>query len=252
MDVYRDNAGGVDQRASVPIAAEPASMFPNGLDPYLNALQAAWSLPTICGKIPFQRQRVYVTQSLTGLTRINQGYDISARIPLGRNVSALPTYSLGSTYLGSLDPRLLFPGSYYGLGLQLPHKPLRRAGLLIDAIKPRSRLEFAFDAQFTGLNNAGNLPAFTVYSAGLVFFPSVGTITLTESNIFGTHTGLFTQYAGVYPMPVVGGGTFSFASTPLPPRQWTITWRIPWSQHISKPSSLVKKTTKGIGAATKK
>ncbi|MEO6913240.1 MAG: hypothetical protein ABI182_04395, partial [Candidatus Baltobacteraceae bacterium] len=244
IDLYRDNEGGADQRASVPIDAEPASMFPSGLDSYLAQLKNAWSLPTVCGKIPFQPQRVYVTQSLTGLTRINQGYDISGRVSLGRNVIALPTYSLGSTCLSSLDPRLLFAGSYYGLGLQLPHKPLRRAGLTIDAIQPKSRVELLLNAQFTGLNNAGNLPAFTVYNAGLVFFPNVGTITLTESNLFGTHTGLFTQYAGVYPMPVVGGGTFSFATTPLPPRQWALTWRIPWSQHKSKAAT-------GRGAAAK-
>jgi len=36
-------------------------------------------------------------------------------------------------------------------------------------------------------------------------------------------------------MPVVGGGTFAYATTPAQPRQWTFTWDIPWTQHISLP-----------------
>ncbi|MDQ2871600.1 MAG: hypothetical protein M3R35_00555, partial [Candidatus Eremiobacteraeota bacterium] len=138
--------------------------------------------------------------------------------------------------LGSLDPRLEAPGSYYGIGLQLPHHPLRTAGLTLDGILPRGKLELLANAQFTSVNNGGNLPAYTTYNAGIVFFPEVGTITLTESNIFGTHDGLFTQYAGIDPMSVIGGGHFAFSSTPLPPRQWSITYRIPW--HAPAPPAI--------------
>lgn len=233
LNLYRENDGGQSLRASVPIAAEPANTFPNGLPAYLSQLYGVWNLPTVCGTIPFNPQRVYMTQRLSGMNSISQGYDISGRVPLGRNVVLLTTYTVGSTYLTSIDPRLTFPGSYYGIGLQLPHKPLRRAGLTIDAIKPRSHIEALLNAEFTDINNAGNLPAFTTFNAGLVFFPNVGTITLTESNIFGTHSGLFTQYQGIDPMSLVGGGSFAFSTTPVPPREWLITYRIPWRQHTN-------------------
>lgn len=242
VSAYRENDGGQPVRASVPIAAEPPGTFPNGLAAYLAGLAGAWSLPTVCGSIPFNAGHVYMTQSLSGLDEINRGFDISARVPLGRNLFALPTYTVGSTFLTTIDPRLQFPGSYYGIGLQLPHKPLRKAGLTIDSILPRRHLELLLNAEFTSINNAGNLPAFTTYNAGLVFRPEVGTITLTESNMFGTDAGLFTRYDRVYPMPVVGGGSFAFSSTPLPPRQWTITYRIPWHQRVARGGT-------GVGAA---
>jgi hypothetical protein len=230
VDLFRENDGGQQLRVALPIAGETSTLFPNGEPAYLAQLQSVWSLPTVCGSIPFQPKHVYVSKSVSGLDEINQGFDISGRVPLGRNVVALPTYAVGSTYLTTIDPRLEFPGSYYATGIQLPHKPLRTAGLTIDGILPKARLELLGNAQFTSINNPGNLPAFTTYNAGVVFLSDTGTITLTESNIFGTRTGLFTRYQGVDPMPVVGGGTFSFATTPLPPRQWTITWNIPWHQ----------------------
>jgi hypothetical protein len=144
---------------------------------------------------------------------------------------AFPTYALGSTYLDTLDPRLTAAGSYYGVGFQLPHRPLRTAGLTIDGALPKAALELLANAQFTSINNAHDLPAYTTFSAGVVFQTRAGSLTLLESNIFGNRVGLFSTYQGVNPMPVVGGGTFAFASTPLPPRQWQVLWDIPWAQH---------------------
>jgi hypothetical protein len=136
--------------------------------------------------------------------------------------------------LSSLDPRLEVPGSYYATGRQLPHRPLRTAGLTIDGVMPKSQLEWLANAQFTSINNGHDLPAFTTYNAGLVFHTSSGTLTLLESNIFGTHAGLFSTYLGVNPMTLVGGGTFAFASDPLAPRQWQLTWDIPWHQRTPR------------------
>lgn len=63
--------------------------------------------------------------------------------------------------------------------------------------------------------------------------------------MFGTHSGLFTHFEGIDPMAVVGGGSLSFSTTPLPPRQWAITYRIPWHQHVPHggPGNGAAKTT---------
>jgi hypothetical protein len=156
-------------------------------------------------------------------------------VSLGHNVIALPTYAVASAYLSTLDTRLAFPNSFYAVGEQLPHRPLRTAGLTLDGVLPRARLEWLAHAQFTGGNNALNLPAFTTYTAGLVFASDHGTFTFLESNVFDNDSGLFTTYRGVNPMPVVGGGSFSYATSPAAPRQWQLTWKIPWMQHVSPP-----------------
>jgi hypothetical protein len=171
---------------------------------------------------------------VSGLGQVYQGATVSGRVNLGRNVMALPTFALGNTYLTSLDPRMETTGSYYAVGRQLPHRPLRTAGLTLDGALPKSHLEWLANAQFTAINNGHDLPAYTMYSAGLVFDTHHGTLTLIEANVFGTRTGLFSTYQGVNPYPVVGGGTFAFASDPLPPRQWLLTWDIPWHQHGAK------------------
>ncbi|MGZ3527410.1 MAG: carboxypeptidase regulatory-like domain-containing protein [Vulcanimicrobiaceae bacterium] len=236
VDIYRQNAYGQELRLSVPILAEPNDIFGAGLPAFLQQLESVWSSPTVCGSIPFDPRHVYISQMVTGLGQVNQGFTISGRVGLGRDVAAFPTYALGSTYLSSLDPRVELPGAYYGVGNQLPHRPLRTAGLTIDGVMPKSKLEWLANAEFTGINNGHDLPAYTTFSAGLVFQTNIGSLTLLESNVFGTRSGLFSTYQGVNPIPVIGGGTFAFASDPLPPRQWLLTWDIPWHQRTSAPT----------------
>lgn len=233
LQLIQTDARGQYMTASVPIAAEPDSLFPGGLGAYLASLQQVWSTSGICGSIPFTTDRIYVRDGITGLAQVNKSALLSGRIPLGRNVFALPSYTLSGAYLASLDARLAAPGSFYAVGMQLPNRPLRTAGLTFSGILTHAHLEWFANGLFTGANNGANLPAFTDYSAGLVFQSRYGTMTLVESNVFDTYGGLFTTYRGVNPMPVVGGGTFAFSTFPAQPRQWTFTWDIPWSQHIS-------------------
>ncbi|MFN2528984.1 MAG: carboxypeptidase regulatory-like domain-containing protein [Candidatus Baltobacteraceae bacterium] len=233
LALYRQNASGQSLRASVPIASEPASLFPNGLSAYLQGLQEFWTSPTVCGALPFNPARVYVTQNLSGLGQVNQGFSFSGQLRIGKNLSLFPTYTIGSTYLSSVDPRLQYPGGFYSAGMQLPKKPLRTAGLILDGVLPKSALEWLVGAQSNDVNNPNNLPAYTVFNAGVVLSPHFGgTLTLVESNIFGIHTGLFTTYQDINPRPVVGGGAFAYSTTPVAPRQWTVTWRIPWREKL--------------------
>ncbi|HEY9181500.1 MAG TPA: TonB-dependent receptor, partial [Candidatus Baltobacteraceae bacterium] len=137
VNVYRNQYDGQGLFASVPFAAEPGSIFPNGPAAYLASLQGVWSEPTVCGSKPFDPARVYVSQYVSGLNQINQGYSVSGRFELSRTLALFPNYAVSSSALASLDPRLQFPGSYFTLGRQLPHHPLRTAGLTVDGVFPR-------------------------------------------------------------------------------------------------------------------
>ena len=243
LSLYRQNAFGQQFNAAVPIDADPSTIFPGGTAAYLGALQNVWDTPTVCGAIPFSPNRVYINQSITGLGEVTAGGSISGRIPLGRNVMVLPNYNVGRAYLSSIDPRLEMPNSFYAVGTQVPHKPLVTAGALIDGVLTHSRLEWVANAQYTSINNGYNLPAFTIFTAGLVFKSDHGTFSLVETNMFGADTGLFTTYQGVNPLAVVGGGSFAYATNPAPPRQWLFTWRLPWNQHVSPPPKKSKPAT---------
>lgn len=231
--VYRNNFGGQTLRAGVPFDGEPPSLFPNGPASYLNQIEEIWSEPTVCGASPFDPSRVYISQSISGINQVSQGLDVSGQIPLGRNVIAVPSYAVTNSYISSLDPRLAATGSYYAVGAQLPHVPLHTANIAIDGHLTHSAMEWVFDAQYTSANNGNNLPPHTIYNAGLLWSTRRGTIRLLEANIFGTGTGLFTTYQGVNPMPLQGGGSFAYATTPLPPRSFTVQYQVRWHQHES-------------------
>jgi hypothetical protein len=238
VQLYRNRYVGQNVRAAVPISAEPSSIFPSGsLAAYMTGLQQTWAQPTICGTTPFDPSGVYVTQNMSGLTQFNQGFSITGQIPIGKSILAFPTYATTNTYYSTLDPRLLAPSSYYAVGFQVPHVPLHKAGLIIDGVVPHTPLEWLADAEFTSANNPQNLPAYTVYNAGLVVKLPRGSLSLLAANIFGTHTALFTTYQGVNPMPLQGGGTFAFATTPLPPRSLTIQYQVRWRQHYQPPQA---------------
>jgi hypothetical protein len=235
VSLYRKTARGQYLSLAVPIAAEPGTLFPGGLPGYLASLQAVWNTPGVCGAQPFTTDRIYVTDTIAGLGEMTTGADVSASIPIGTNVMIFPTYSLGAAYLTTLDARLAAPGSYYAIGTQLPYRPLRTAGLTMAGVLAHSGLDWGVSAQYTDANNGNNLPAYTIYGAGISFKAHPGTMTLAESNIFGAHAGLFATYQGVNPMPLIGGGTFALSTRPVSPRQWIFTWRIPWSQRIPPP-----------------
>jgi len=237
LNVYRNQFDGQGLFASVPFAAEPPSIFPGGPAAYLSSLQHVWSQPTECGSMPFDPSRVYVSQYVSGLNQVNQGFTLSGRLTVNRNLELLPNYSVTSAALSSLDPRLAFPGSYYTVGTQLSHHPLRAANLTLVAAMPRQRMEWLLNAQFNAANNWQNLPAHTLYSAGLIVQLQRGSLRFFAGNLFGTQTGLFSTYQGVNPMPVQGGGTFAIATTPLAPRSFSVQYDLRWHQHAPpKPS----------------
>lgn len=135
---YRQNAYGQPFYAAVPAAAEPGALFPNGLAQYIADLQLIWSRPSVCGSTPFDPSKLFVSQSISGTGQVYEGYSLSGRVSLGKSVAIFPSYSVGSTFLSNVDPRLAFPGSYYAAGSQLPHRPLRTANLIVDGVLARA------------------------------------------------------------------------------------------------------------------
>jgi len=236
VSLYRNRDIGQSVRAAVPIVAEPGSLFPTGsLSDYLAAIQQVWSKPAICGSTPFNPSGVYVSQTVSGLAQVTQGFSITGQIPLGKNLIAFPTYATTNAFYSALDPRLMTPSSYYAIGRQVPRTPLHKAGLIIDGIIPHTPVEWLADAEFTSANNQQNLPAYTVFNAGLVMKMPRGSLSLLVANIFGTQAALFSTYQGVNPMPLQGGGTFAFSTIPLPPRSITLQYQIRWRQHYKPP-----------------
>lgn len=234
-NVYRNHFAGQNFRAGVPFAAEPPSLFPGGPAAYLNEVAQVWAEPTVCGSTPFDPSRVYVSQTIGGVGQVAQGFDVSGQVALGKNVMLFPRYVVTNSYISALDPRLVASGSYYAPGAQIPHTPMHTAGLIVDGVLPHASAEWLLDAEYTSANNGNNLPGYTIYNAGLIFNTRHGSVRLFEANIFGSHTGLFSTYQGVNPMPLQGGGTFAYATTPLPPRSFTVQYQIRWHQHQSPP-----------------
>lgn len=150
---------------------------------------------------------------------------------MGNFVSIVPSYAITNSYYSTLDPRLLLPGSYYRLGVQVLRVPLARAGLIIQSMAPHSRVSWNLNAQFTSANNPANQPAYTINNGSVIFHGTRGDLMFFAGNIFGTHTGLFTTYQGVDPLPTQGGGTFALATTLLQPRSFSIQFQIHGQQH---------------------
>lgn len=233
LQAFRTDLGGQAIQAAVPIAGEPPNIFPNNsLAQYLGELENTWAQPTVCGSAPFDPAHVYVTQLVSGETRISQGFTITGRISLGKTVLLVPSYAITDSYYSTLDPRLLLAGSYYGVGVQVPRVPLARGGLILQGLAPHSWVTWSLNAQYTSANNPANQPAYTIYNGSLSLRTARGNFMFYAGNIFGAHTGLFSTYQGINALPTQGGGSFALATTPLPPRSFSVQYQIRGQQHV--------------------
>jgi len=90
---------------------------------------------------------LYVSQPVNGTDRLYQGYDITARLSLGKDVTVIrrtrPTHR--STRRRSHVHR---PGSTLILNSQLYGRPLAQRQFTLDGVHPPSGLEFLANAQY--------------------------------------------------------------------------------------------------------
>lgn len=214
------SATGEQRALLVPISAEPSSLFPGGLGSYMGDLQSTWQYPTICGISQFDPSRVYLQQYVSGLAQRLAYVSLNGRVSLGRSVILLPSIQLNHSSFTRMDSRFASPNSIYQVGKQIPEVPEAAASLTVDALA--NRWEYLLNARFQAANNQNNLPPYGLVNVGAVLSTKRGKLTFLVSNLFNTEVGEFTQYLGVNPFPLVGGGQLAFPSTPLSPRQWSV------------------------------
>jgi hypothetical protein len=223
ISLYDRLARGDLVHAQFPLAALPAGALPPG---YVEAVAGFWHQPAICGAQPLDTGRIYVGAPIAGTTVRYRGFDASGQIVLGRNVIALPSYSTNGATLGSADPRLIYPGSAYAVGDQLPFRPLHRAGLLLDAVQRKASLECVVNGTWTSANNASGLSSYVVVSAGTTWSAARGRISLFVNNLFNADTGLFGRAEFAQALALRGGGTFLPVPTLVQPRTYTLLYSV--------------------------
>jgi hypothetical protein len=222
VDAYHQRQTGQLINALVNAVSEPAGFFPNG---YLATLAANYQGALVCGaSAVLAPSDVYVTQSVGGTARTYEGFDISARIALGRYAVVLPNYSTSSAVLSAAGTFLAGAISTSILGAQLPGRPVHRGGITFDALLPRSGTELLANAQYTGSNNFQNLGPYVTASFGIAHDVGAGRLTLFENNAFNTYAGEFTSAAYAQPIRLSNGGQLALGANPLTPRTISLTY----------------------------
>ena len=208
IDLYRQSQAGQLVNATVTAAAADLPQ------PIYSAVEGYYT--TVC---PFSLPAsIYVSQPVNGTTRVYQGYDITGRVSLGRDVTAVPSYSTNLAYYSAADSQFTGTGSTLILNQQLYGRPIHKGNLTLDAFHPPSGLELLANAQYVGVNNQQHISPYVNVSLGLSHPFGIGTLTLFETNVFNTQTALFSTVDGAIPEPLTGGGQLIVAGNPLPPR----------------------------------
>ena len=223
IGAYDNVDRGGNQSAFFPLLALPAAEIPAG---YLDQIAAFYHGSTICGAQTFDPSQVFVNEQIAGTTVRNRGVDASGQIVLGRSVILLPSYSISSSSLISSDPRLLYPGSPYAPGAQVPFRPLHKAGLLIDATQPRARLEYVVNGTWLSANNANALGPYITVAAGVTWRASRGNLSAFVNNLFQADTGLFATSEFAQPLLLRGGGVYLPVPTLLAHRSYTLLYSV--------------------------
>jgi hypothetical protein len=208
-DIYRQSQAG--QLVTASITSQAGNVPPfiySAVQGYFQAVCPLAALPAT----------VYVNEPVNGTDRLYQGYDISGRVALGKDVTLLPSYSTNQSMYLSADPLFTGAGSTLVLNAQLYGRPLHKGNVTIDAFNPPSGIELLANAQYVGVNNSQHIAPYVNVSFGLSHPFGIGMLTLFETNAFNTETGLFSTLNGAYPEPLVGGGSLLVAGNPLPPR----------------------------------
>ena len=171
-------------------------------------------------------RNIYVSEPVNGTNRLYQGYDITARLALGKDVTAIPSYSTSVSEYTAADPAFTVNGSTLILNSQIYGRPMHKGNFTLDAFNPPSNLEFIANAQYVGVNNSQHLAPYVNVSFGVTHPLGIGMLTLFETNVFNTQTALFSTINGAQPQPLVGGGYLLVAANPLPPRTIQLSYSI--------------------------
>jgi hypothetical protein len=216
-DVYRQSQAGQLVTASLPAAA--------GGVPALVTSAVQMYYASVC-PTALTAANVYVSAPVNGTDRLYQGYDITARLALGKDVTGIPSYSTNISEYTSADPLFTGTGSTLILNSQIYGRPMHKGNFTIDAFNPPSNLEFIANAQYVGINNSQHLAPYVNVSFGVTHPFGIGMLTLFETNAFNNQTALFSTLNGAQPQPLVGGSVLLVAANPLPPRTIQLSYSI--------------------------
>ena len=189
--------------------------------PYFD--QVAQYFGAACGA-NFGPPAVYVNTRIGDTTRVYEGYNITARIGIGRNVVLIPAFSTTVAEVTAADPAYTALDSTLVLGGQLPGRPLHSGNLTIDAFHPPSGFELLANAHYQGSNNNQYISPYVTLNAGISHQLGLGRLTLFESNMFNTESANFSTLQWAVPIGLSGGGVLYNAARPNAPRSITVTY----------------------------
>ncbi len=168
-DLYRQTQAGQLVSASLPAAAGGVpSMVTSAVQTYYATVCPTSAAPG----------NVYVSAPVNGTNRLYQGYDISARVALGKDVTAIPSYSTNTSEYTAADPMFTGYGSTLILNSQIYGRPLHKGNFTLDAFNPPSSLEFIANLQYVGVNNSQHLAPYVNVSFGVTHPLGIGMLTV--------------------------------------------------------------------------
>lgn len=245
LNAYRQSQSG--QLINALLSGTSAGLPPG----YVGQINAYFTQPTVCGS-SLGLPTVYVNEFVGNTTRVYQGFDITARIALGRNVVVIPSFTTSSAVVTAADLRLLGADSTTILGSQIPGRPLHKGNLTIDINEPHSGIELLANASYVGPDNAQHIAPYALVNAGLSRQVGIGRLTFFASNVFNTEAGTFSTLQYAEPIPLSGGGYLLTAARPNAPRQFTVTYSFNTGARrgagFARPRPNAADTTTGAGA----
>jgi hypothetical protein len=193
---------------------------------YVSAVQQVFQSSAGCGSnVSFSPSQLYFSTPVAGVDRLYQGVQITGYATLG-NLIVQPFWNTTVSQAISNSPLINNPYSITQSGQQLPNVPLQRAGVIFDYKARHSSIEYYADAQYYGINNPNNLPAYTQVDAAINATLSKGNLTVAAANIFGTYAGIYSSYVNAVPFYTQSGQIVPNVARPLRPRSYTVTYTL--------------------------
>lgn len=200
--------------AAVSLGSEPVGFLSQD---YQTALQNAYNAVGACpGQVP--SSNIFILQDIAGVSVDYRGFEVTmTSIPIGKAFVASLSYSTTGASLVSRDPRLMSPLSPYIPGAQLPNVPLHKLGGILDWSNS-GNTEGLISVDYLSGNNSRNLPAYTLYSIGMVrhISPTLDLVGVA-TNVTSRFEGLFVTSRYAVSLPTYSGNQLSTLAAPIGP-----------------------------------
>ena len=211
------------RNATVPALANASALgwLPAG---YVAAATAAYADPLVCGDAPGagRTPAVYLSTFVSGASEQFNGLRLDSDLHLRRLRAHVFADALEAT-AASADPRLTSATSLTPSGTQILGVPRLSGGVDLAYQWPGVRGLVSVTA--SAANNARNLPAYALLTAGIEKPFAGGVASAYVTNVFNTYSGLFATTALGLPLRSGGGIAVPFAGIPFAPRELHVAIR---------------------------